>query len=436
MRSIRSRQWFGSGPLGASPGRKKRFIVGRPLRSGWRPTAMRHGVFAIAPVLLIAGSFVAIGHSPLAGFTNTADPQPIARGDGHGRGLGQYGSLDYAKQGWKAEQILVHYYPGATLAPLPPTKITVRLLGRDDKSLDVYSDAGVNVAGRQATAGEAVHLTPTPGGAKVTITAGCTGGVVWEGETDNPWVDPIDPGPARPAGEHLKLCEGDKSYRGSLGVALEGAATRTVNYVDMEDYLLGVVPLEMPPNWADSGGAEAVRAQAIAARSYAATEKRSEFAQTCDNTNCQMYGGSSIEDPRSTTAVQSTAGTVLMNNGSVVHAEYSASSDQDGQAEDKLALAPPPAPAAPPAEPAAPGAPPVDPTMVVAPAGPIEEKYRELGGLNSDLGAPIGPEMMLPQAAGKFRMFANGVIVWTPELGAQEMSTSFLTDVLPAVEGE
>ena len=66
----------------------------------------------------------------------------------------------------------------------------------------------------------------------------------------------------------MKLCDGGTPYRGSLGVALDGASFRTVNYLDIEDYVLSVVPMEMSAGWADQGGAEALRAQAIAALAY------------------------------------------------------------------------------------------------------------------------------------------------------------------------
>ena len=93
----------------------------------------------------------------------------------------------------------------------------------------------------------------------------------------------------------------------------------------MEDYLLGVVPVEAKAEWADSGGAEALRAQAVAARSYAATEHRSSYADTCDTQDCQVYGGAGKEDPRTTEAVRSTAGAVLSRDGKIVATEFSSS---------------------------------------------------------------------------------------------------------------
>ncbi|QYB01347.1 SpoIID/LytB domain-containing protein [Rhodococcus sp. USK10] len=506
--------------------RRRRYIAGPPARRGFRATLLRASALGIAPVLVVGavtGVVLQVRSSGQDVRETVASDTPFTlsgHGNGHGRGMGQWGAYGYAKdQGWAAERILGHYYGGTTLGTLADAQISVRLQARDDQPLDVYSDAGAVVAGKPVGPGEAVHLTPTAdGGANVVVTRGCAGDVLWQDATDHPWVDPIDLAPDRPANEHLKLCAGDTPYRGALGVALDGAAVRTVNVVDMDDYLLGVVPAEAKAGWADTGGAEALRAQAVAARSYAAAENREEYAKTCDTQSCQVYGGSSKEDPRTTDAVRSTKGMILTKDNKPVAAEFSSSTggytaggefpaveDQgdtvspnhdwvvtltagdiasafnvgelesfevvtrnnfgvdggrvtgvkvvgtSGTAEatgaearaklklksdwftlgDGLAV---------PAPPAVPGEP--DPS-ILASAGededtvgttegsPIAEKYKELGGVNSTLGAPIGPEMMLPSEAGKFRMFTNGTIIWTKKLGAQVIDASVLREWLP-----
>ncbi len=70
-------------------------------------------------------------------------------------------------------------------------------------------------------------------------------------------------------------------------------------------------------------------------------------------------------------------------------------------------------------------------TVGTTEGSPIAEKYKELGGVNSTLGAPIGPELMLPSEAGKFRMYTNGTIIWTEKLGAQVIDASVLREWLP-----
>ncbi|WP_369640529.1 SpoIID/LytB domain-containing protein, partial [Nocardia sp. JMUB6875] len=252
-------------------------------------------------------------------------------GAGHGRGLSQNGAFDKAVEGWTADRILANYYSGAELAEIGPTTVRVRLMEQDDKTLDVASDSVFYVAGRRVIPGQAAHLTPTATGADVTITQGCDGGKLWEGSTDDPWAYPVVDGVDRPAGEQLEICGGN-AYRGLLGVALDKGSPRTVNDLDLDDYLKGVVPAEMVPGWADQGGTEALRAQAIAARSYALAEQRYDYAQTCDTTDCQMYVGTDKEDPRTTAAVVATSGRVLVRDNRILRAEYSAAPDGGGGA--------------------------------------------------------------------------------------------------------
>ncbi|WP_067825852.1 SpoIID/LytB domain-containing protein [Nocardia inohanensis] len=254
-------------------------------------------------------------------------------GPGHGRGMSQTGAFDRSVGGDTAETILSHYYPGAELADIGPTTVRVRLQHQDDSTLDVTSESVFFVAGRRVIPGQAAVLTPTPTGADIRITQGCDGETLWEGSTDDPWAYPIAEGTNRPAEELLQLCDGS-AYRGVLGVALEAGKYRTVNEVDVDDYLMGVVPAEMVANWADQGGTEALRAQAIAARSYALAENRYAYAETCDSTDCQMYPGTDKEDPRTTEAVLATTGRVLARDSHVLRAEYSASPEGGTPAEN------------------------------------------------------------------------------------------------------
>ena len=93
---------------------------------------------------------------------------------------------------------------------------------------------------------------------------------------------------------------GNRAYRGRLRAAAPkpGSPARdTVNILGLEKYLRGVVPREMPSSWST----EAVRAQAIAARTYAAYERahpRANHFQICDTTSCQVYGGVAAEAGR------------------------------------------------------------------------------------------------------------------------------------------
>ncbi|MFF0541561.1 SpoIID/LytB domain-containing protein [Nocardia thailandica] len=411
--------------------------MNRTSRRGTR----RRGVPVLRTVplpVLVGGTVVAVtGAAGLWALTPRDAVTPTV-GAGHGRGMSQVGAFDSAQEGSTAEDILAHYYPGAELGTVGAVPVRVRLMAQDDATLDTYSHAGAFVAGRDIGPGEAAHLTPLPGGgASVVVTAGCDGEVLWQAQTDDPHVYPVADGPGRPIDEQLVLCNGT-GYRGALGVALEGDRYRTVNQVDVEDYLAGLLPAEMQANWADKGANEALRAQAIAARSYALSETRYDYAQTCDTTDCQVYPGTVKEDPRTTAAVASTAGTVLLRDGLILRSEYSSAPDggrpadiqtfEVGPAPADLGAAPAPVRTAP--------RPPTAPEEGVEEAplpgeSAIDAVYRRIGGAQSAVGAPIGPEMLLPQRAGTYRMYANGVIVATPTLGAQVVDFTTLLELVP-----
>lgn len=406
------------------------------LRRGQLLRKRRHRRVAMVSMVVIA---TAAG----GGFVYRAWPQarpirPVAGvSEGHGRGMSQLGAFDKAQSGMNAMNILQYYYPGAQLTTIPATRVRVRLMGKDNQPLAVYSDSGLTVADRRVDPGQVAHLTPTPdGGANVTISSGCAGDSLWQGTTDKPWAYPVDPGADRPAAEHLKLCGGG-SYRGALGVALDGNDIRTVDEVDTEDYLRGVVPTEMSAGWADQGGADALRAQAIAARSYALAETRYPYAQTCDTQDCQAYSGTDREDSRSDAAVRDTAGQVLMRDGHLLRTEYS-SAPNGGHPCDitTMAIGPTPDQLMPAIAPAPP-----DPLgngeeRAAIDTRAIDAKYAETGGPSGPLGAALGPVSLLPAGAGTFQMYRNGVIIATASLGAQVVDFNTLMQLAPGAEAD
>lgn len=122
---------------------------------------------------------------------------------------------------------------------------------------------------------------------------------------------------------------GGKEYRGRMEFypSRDGDTVIALNVLPLEDYLLGVVPSEMPPAWP----AEALKSQAVAARTYAVFEMRekrsSSKGYTFDvypDTSDQVYKGVSGEDPRATKAVQDTAGVILTYQGKPIFAQFCA----------------------------------------------------------------------------------------------------------------
>jgi stage II sporulation protein D len=108
-------------------------------------------------------------------------------------------------------------------------------------------------------------------------------------------------------------------YRGFFRLRLTTTAT-VVNHIAVDRYLRGVVPLEMPSTWPT----EALRAQAIAARSYALrrVHPTTGLFDVYDDTRSQVYRGKRVETSAANTAVTATAGSVLLSGTSLVNALF------------------------------------------------------------------------------------------------------------------
>ena len=280
------------------------------------------------------------------------------RGYGHGRGMSQYGSYGYATvYGWSWDAILNFYYGGATGNTLgsladPGQEMTTWLREMNNAQTAVISDGN-----------NAVFLQdPTPGrtwGSLVAREVANRVYRVWgtqERRCASAGADPAAEGfaligdvqnvasftttvgadPAAAPTQLIGLCEPRtgstrfkiRYFRGEVrAVNNSRGENRTINATSIESYLRGVVPRESPAEWgAAAGGAgmNALRAQAVAARSYSATENRyAGLARTCDSQDCQVYGGAllresinanptALEHPYTDQAIAETAGVVVM----------------------------------------------------------------------------------------------------------------------------
>ena len=121
-------------------------------------------------------------------------------------------------------------------------------------------------------------------------------------------------------------------YRGTLeyNIGANGKLT-VVNVVRLEEYLYGVVPREIQ----SSSDPEAIKAQAVAARTYAVNAAGKHGASgfdICTTTHCQVYGGYTAEKERATQAVDDTAGEIVMYQGAPAAVFYFSSSG--GRTED------------------------------------------------------------------------------------------------------
>jgi stage II sporulation protein D len=120
---------------------------------------------------------------------------------------------------------------------------------------------------------------------------------------------------------------GYRSYRGTIAAVppTAGASTRQiVNRIGLEDYVRGVVPVEMPAEWKP----EALKAQAVAARTYAAYEMAHPLSpnfHVYDDTRSQVYRGFSVEVGTTDAAVSGTAAKVLTYGGAAAFTQFSSS---------------------------------------------------------------------------------------------------------------
>ena len=146
---------------------------------------------------------------------------------------------------------------------------------------------------------------------------------------DAGWNDYPAPGPALrivPAAGCDRIRVGEGTYRGAMEVQLDRRGRLTViNQLPMEQYLRGVVPNELGPVLFPE--VEALKAQAVAARTYA-WRNLGQFAEDgydlCDTPRCQVYKGAGTEHAMTDQAILATAGLVAVYDGEPIHALYSA----------------------------------------------------------------------------------------------------------------
>jgi len=260
------------------------------------------------------------------------------KGWGHGIGLSQWGA-----QGWAmgaagvrltGEQIVARYFPGTRLASQPITRPFRVLLSAP--STGCVGQTIANVARMQSAGGmrlvnnadpNAVYIETAPGqplrfwheGGSLVVRDEWSSRIVYAAADTlmlmpKQWWDPI------------YVWQKDLAYRGNIQVGLrEGGNLRVVNFVSSDDYMRGALPGEMPSHWEF----EALRAQAIAARTYAAWRQSTAGDRTWDvrdDTADQCYGGHTFEGPRTSAAVEATASLIVTYDGKPIRALYSSAS--------------------------------------------------------------------------------------------------------------
>jgi stage II sporulation protein D len=318
-------------------------VASRPRRRG--PTRLVPAIVAVAlwlgSLAVIAGPVAATDPStpPPSSASTSPSPSPspggapppastitfYGRGYGHGLGMSQYGARGRALAGEAAPEILAHYYenttPG-TIATTTPIRVLVmsgfsptatrpaKVIGVDG-SWTVDGISGTWPAGASATLNRVI-------GTSVTwhLRIASAQGVLLKAATVGSSVR------IRPAATATRIEVWFKpsyydTYRGTI--RLIGSSLGKVSAIDettLEAYLRGVVPCEMPASWP----AQALDAQAIAARSYAAARLHPTTGtwDVRDDTSSQVYRGTLAEKSASTAAVVATSGQVLKSGTHVV----------------------------------------------------------------------------------------------------------------------
>jgi SpoIID/LytB domain protein len=249
------------------------------------------------------------------------------RGYGHGVGMSQYGARGRALAGQLAPAILAHYYPKTALgARNPATTVRVLLLtgfaATPARPLTVIGlVGGWTIDGIAGTFPANAMLTLAPTAPKATtwafkVVTAAGAELAAKTVSGDVYVRPIN---ATSVLQLVSKATTTNVYRGLFRLHLTTTAM-AVNHVAVERYLRAVVPLEMPSSWPT----EALKAQAIAARSYALhrVHPTSGLFDVYDDTRSQLYRGKRVETSATNLAVSSTAGTVMLSGTTVVNALF------------------------------------------------------------------------------------------------------------------
>jgi stage II sporulation protein D len=232
-------------------------------------------------------------------------------GNGHGVGMSQWGAYGYATNGRTYDWILAHYYQGTTLGAIEARDVRVLLMVQETVRFDDATKAcGQTLdpasAHRFSRRGGDVILSRDEGGRL----ANC-GGTAAAGGTGS-----------------VRLL-GEGRYRGKIVARATATGTLVLNRVGIEDYVRGIVANEVSPSWP----IHAVRAQAVAARSYALATRGSGPFDHYDDSRSQVYGGVASETAATDAAVRATASEVVRHAGQTAITYFFSSSG--GETENK-----------------------------------------------------------------------------------------------------
>jgi stage II sporulation protein D len=231
-------------------------------------------------------------------------------GFGHGVGLSQYGSYGYAQHGYDYRRILSSYYTGTDLGRASGAPVRVLMQWRDP----YVRVRGAKRIGGKRTSPRRMYIARASGSTVVVrntrgrLLGRFSGGARATGRGS----------PIRLMGPAINGVTSGL-YRGAVDMLPDGGGVTAINRIKLEDYLKGVVPGEMPTSW----DMEALKAQAVVARTYAlATRKRGGAYDLYPDTRSQVYRGAVAEVSRSNAAIRATRGEVVEYNGQIAITYY------------------------------------------------------------------------------------------------------------------
>ncbi len=231
------------------------------------------------------------------------------RGFGHGVGMSQYGAFGFAKNGRGHEAILAHYYQGTALSRLDAEQ-EIRVLLQSGFS-GSFSGAG-KVSGQRSLDPDATYSVARTAEGVALRTSG--------GKVIDTYRSPLRV--EAPAGGAIRLA--GRAQNGTSGGSYRGAmefrsgtfsGLNAINAVTLEDYVRGVVSKESPSGWP----IEALKAQAVAARTYAiTTDKPGDGFEHYADVRSQVYGGVGAETANTDKAVRDTTRQVVTYQGAPI----------------------------------------------------------------------------------------------------------------------
>lgn len=266
-------------------------------------------------------------------------------GWGHGIGLSQYGAKGFAEHGKTGEWIATYYYPGSAAITAAERPIFVNLdpAVSPNANAEGFSKPVWTLRPGWAGAGlliNKVAVADDPAGYRFvasggTITVQNTAGVPI---ASIPASATMEVFPAStPAGKAplVQVIEGTGNYgktyiryRGRMVLSAKNGQIKLLNRTTMSDYLYGVVPRESSASWPT----EALKAQALVARSYAQQSRTELYCSTFSQAYCghsRTTDRATITDyeaPQTNVAVDGTAGRFVGYNGQVITTYFFSSS--------------------------------------------------------------------------------------------------------------